>query len=54
MDDLHACRVRVVERFRRLTSLIGAQAIFDGNVALADMDPVGDRRALRRDPSLST
>lgn len=37
LDDLHACRDAIVERFGRLDALIGAQGIFDGNLPLAQM-----------------
>ncbi|QYN33522.1 SDR family oxidoreductase [Pseudonocardia sp. DSM 110487] len=39
LADLQACRAAVEQRYGRLTSLIGAQGIFDGNVPLADIDP---------------
>lgn len=37
LADLRVCRDAVLERYGRLTSFIGAQGIFDGNVHLADM-----------------
>jgi NAD(P)-dependent dehydrogenase (short-subunit alcohol dehydrogenase family) len=43
VEDLQTCRRAVEDRFGRLTSIIGAQGIFDGNVPLADIpvDQVG-------------
>jgi NAD(P)-dependent dehydrogenase (short-subunit alcohol dehydrogenase family) len=35
--DLTRCRDEVVERFGRLTAIVGAQGIYDGNVRLADI-----------------
>ncbi|MDB5914797.1 MAG: family oxidoreductase [Ramlibacter sp.] len=37
--DLQACRSAIQQRFGRLDALIGAQGIFDGNVALLDTPP---------------
>lgn len=37
ITDLQACRSAVVERFGRLSALIGAQGVFDGNVKLTDV-----------------
>jgi NAD(P)-dependent dehydrogenase (short-subunit alcohol dehydrogenase family) len=37
IDDLRACRAAIEERFGRLTALIGAQGIFDGNIPVADL-----------------
>lgn len=39
IGDLQDCRVAIEQRYGRLTSLIGAQGIFDGNIPLADIDP---------------
>lgn len=37
IDDLEAARAAVLDRFGRLDALIGAQGIFDGNIALRDI-----------------
>ncbi|MGW5147203.1 SDR family oxidoreductase [Rhodococcus koreensis] len=37
VDDLEAARTAVLDRFGRLDALIGAQGIFDGNIALRDI-----------------
>lgn len=37
--DLRRCRSVVEERYGRLTSIIGAHGIFDGNVPIADIEP---------------
>lgn len=37
VDDLVQARTAILERFGRLTSVIGAQGIFDGNVPLVDI-----------------
>lgn len=38
IDDLIACRQAIVERWGRLTSLVGSQGIFDGQVPLRDIE----------------
>ena len=35
IEDLTSCRAQVLAKFGRLTSVVGAQGIFDGNVRLA-------------------
>ncbi|WP_213571447.1 SDR family oxidoreductase [Rhodococcus sp. USK13] len=37
VDDLTACRQAIVDRWGRLTSLVGSQGIFDGQVPLRDV-----------------
>jgi cis-2,3-dihydrobiphenyl-2,3-diol dehydrogenase len=37
IEDLTSCRAQILARFGRLTSVVGAQGIFDGNVRLADI-----------------
>ncbi|WP_329343439.1 SDR family NAD(P)-dependent oxidoreductase [Streptomyces sp. NBC_01352] len=36
VEDLQACRAAIIDRFGRLTALIGAQGIFDGMVPLTE------------------
>jgi NAD(P)-dependent dehydrogenase (short-subunit alcohol dehydrogenase family) len=36
IEDLQACRAAIEQRWGRLTSLIGAQGIFDGNIPIVD------------------
>jgi NAD(P)-dependent dehydrogenase (short-subunit alcohol dehydrogenase family) len=36
LDDLHALQDAIVERYGRLSALIGCQGIFDGNIPLRD------------------
>jgi len=37
LDDLERCRDEIVARFGRLTAVVGAQGIWDGNVRLRDI-----------------
>jgi NAD(P)-dependent dehydrogenase (short-subunit alcohol dehydrogenase family) len=39
LADLQGCRAAIEERFGRLDALIGAQGIFDGNLALLETPP---------------